>query len=391
MATRGGKTRPEAPLKVGVVGVGGMGSGHCQCLQKIAETKLTAVCDIDPDVAAKKGQEFGVPHFSDHRELIASGLCQAITIATPHPPRPPIAVAALAAGLPVLSEKPICDCVSGADAMVAASRKHGVPLAIVYQRRCEPKFRRALELVRAGFLGRLYRATLISPEYRSQAYYNSGGWRATWRGEGGGVMMNQAPHIMDLFVQLAGLPCRVRGHVETRLHQIEVEDHAEAFLTYPDGGTGYFYVSTCEAGAGQMIELFGDRGKLCYRGGDLKLWRYDTPVSEFTKTNTAMWGGPKSLPVRIRGRKCEGGHTGVLRNFARHVLFGDKLHAPGADAVGELELANAIWLSADLGKPVDLPLNRAAYDRFLARKRAEFTGDKQAVKLERTTDARLKL
>ncbi|HEX2951029.1 MAG TPA: Gfo/Idh/MocA family oxidoreductase, partial [Armatimonadota bacterium] len=231
-----------------------------------------------------------------------------------------------------------------------------------------------------------YRTTMISPEYRSQAYYNSGGWRATWSGEGGGVMMNQSPHILDLFILLGGEPSSVYGRVETRLHDIEVEDIAEAMVTYPDGGTGYLYCSTNEAGPGQMIEVFGDCGKLIYRDGVLKLYRFSTPISEFTQTNTEMWAHPQCIEEPIELQECETGHAVIIRNVARHILFGEPLLTPGSDGIYPLELANAVWLSADKQQTVSLPIDRAAYDEFLARKRRESTFVKKVVNEQRTTD-----
>jgi len=256
----------------------------------------------------------------------------------------------------------------------------------MFQRRTEPVLAKAIEIVRSGALGKIYRVTMISPEYRSQAYYDSGGWRATWRGEGGGVMMNQSPHILDLFVQLGGKPTSVFGRVETRLHHIEVEDFAEAMLTYPDGGTGYFTCSTCEAGPGQMIEVFGDSGKLLYRNGELQLFRFDPPTAQFTRENNEMWGSPQCCEETLEIAECESGHQVITRNYARHLLYGDPLIAPGEDGIASLELANAAWLSSYLGKPVDLPISREAYDEFLERKRRTSTFVKNVGEEKRVTD-----
>jgi len=372
-------------VRIGVIGTGGMGQGHCQCLKQLEEATLAAICDIDPGTAKQVGKELGVPYFLKHTDLIKSGLVDAVTVATPHPVRPPIAIDAMKAGLHVLSEKPLSERVSTAEKMIATAKSTGVTLAIMFQRRTEPVLMKAIEIVRSGALGKVYRTTMISPEYRSQAYYDSGGWRATWSGEGGGVMMNQSPHILDLFILLGGMPAAVYGRVETRLHHIEVEDLAEAMLTYSDGGTGYFYCSTNEAGPGQMIEVFGDAGKLIYRDGSLKLYRFSPSISEFTRTNTEMWGGPSCTEEPLDITETEAGHKIVLRNFARHILYGDPLIAPGEQGLRSLELANAVWLSAQLQKPLSLPISRTAYDRFLAKKRRESTFVKH-VKEQRVTD-----
>jgi predicted dehydrogenase len=375
-------------VRFGVIGTGGMGTGHCHNFKKLQEAKLTAVCDIDPQTAQKVGTDLGVPHFLHYKELIASRLCDAVIIATPHPVRPPIAMDCMKAGLHVLSEKPLSERVSTADKMIQTARKTKVAFAVMFQRRTEPAFIKALELVRSGALGKVHRATLISPEYRSQAYYNSAGWRATWHGEGGGVMMNQAPHILDIFVQLGGRPSMVIGRAETRLHKIEVEDIGEALLTYPGGGSGALYTSTNEIGPGQMIEVFGDKGKLVYRDGTLRFFRYETPISEFTRKNTEMWGMPKQEEVKLEIPQQESGHHLIVKNFARHILHGEPLLSPGEDGLAPLELANAVWLSSYLKKAVKLPLSRKAYDNFLAAKRRKFKPPKASVPAQRVTDPR---
>ena len=381
----------KKPVRIGVVGTGGMGSGHCRCLRDSKETELVAVCDIDPEVAARVGEEYGVPYFVKYRDLIKSGLCEAITIATPHPPRPPIAIAAAKAGLHILSEKPLSERISTADKMVAAAKDAGVSLAIMFQRRLEPGMRKAIEIVQSGALGKIFRTTMISPEYRSQAYYDSGGWRATWEGEGGGVMMNQSPHIIDLFILLGGMPGEVMGRVETRIHHIEVEDHADAMLTYPEGGTGYMYCATCEAGPGQMIEVYGENGKLCYRNGQLQFFRFKPGVEEFTRKSTAMWGGPECVEQKLKIKEGPRGHLAIIENFARHIRKGEPLIAPGEEGLRSLELANAVWLSAHTGKKVKLPLSRRAYDDFLREMRRKSTFKKGKVKARRVTDPRHKI
>jgi len=376
----------ESVVRFGVIGVGGMGQGHCSVMPRVCEAQLTAVCDIDPATAKMVGEKYQVPYFLNDRDLLKSGLCDAVIIATPHPERPPIAIRAMRAGKHVLSEKPLSERVATADQMIAAAKETGVAFAVMFQRRIEPALMKAIELARSGAVGKIYRTTLISPEYRSQAYYDSGTWRATWTGEGGGVMMNQGPHILDLFILLGGMPNSVFGRVETRMHHIEVEDLAEAMVTYPDGGTGYLYLSTNEAGPGQMIEVFGDRGKLIYRDGTLKCYRFEPSIAEFTKTNTAMWGSPQCTEETITLADSECGHQVIQRNFARHILYGEKLASPGEDGLRSLELANAVYLSSHLNKAVSLPLSRRAFDAFLAKKRKTSTFVKNTTNSDRITD-----
>ncbi len=384
------RKRVKGPqVRLGVIGVGGMGSGHCDSMGRVPEVTLTAVCDISPETAQRVGEKHHVPFFTSHRDLIASKLCDAVLIATPHPVRPDIAVDAMTAGLHVLSEKPLSERVLTADKMVKTAARKGVALAVMFQRRMEPAFAKAIELVKSGALGKVWRTTMISPEYRTQAYYDSGTWRATWSGEGGGVMMNQGPHILDLFIQLGGMPSEVTGRCETRLHKIEVEDVAEAMLRYPEGGTGYFYCSTNELGPGQMIEIFGTHGKLCYRDSQLKLYRFSESVPEFTFRTKVAWSAPECKEELLEVPGTEWGHYSILQNFCRHLLHGAPLVSPGEDGLQSLELANAVWLSSYLGKPVKLPLSRRAYEKFLAQKRADSTFVKTGASDQRLTDPTL--
>lgn len=367
--TRVNLTRVKGRVRLGVIGLGVMGQGHCASLDKVPEVQLTAVCDGYEPNARKIGELYGVPFFTDHHDLIRSGLCDAVLIATPHPVRPPIAVDIMKAGIHLLSEKPLAECLSAADRMVKAARSSGVAFAVMFQRRLTPAFVKAQEWVRAGNLGTVWRTTLIVPEYRTQAYYDSGAWRGSWKGEGGGVMINQAPHMMDLFLQLGGMPCEVRGRCETRLHTIEVEDVAEALLRYPDGGTGYLHTTTNEPGLGEMIEIFGTKGKLCYRDGALTLHRFSESVPDYTFNTKIAWSTPDCASETPAFETIDRGHHRVIGNFARHLLAGEPLLAPGEEGLQSLELANAVWLSAHLGKAVKLPLNRRAYDKFLSGKR----------------------
>ena len=357
----------DKQVRVGVIGVGGMGQGHCTAIRdKVPAMKLMAVCDAQADRVKEVAEKFGVQGFTDVNAMLDSGLVDAVVIATPHPIHEQPALAAMKKGIHVICEKPLTERISTAQKMVETAKKCKVAFAVMFQRRFEPAVAKALEIIRSGRVGRIYRATMISPEYRSQAYYNSGTWRATWKGEGGGVMMNQSPHIMDIFVHLTGMPVCVRGRIETSpIHTIEVEDRAEATLEYADGGTGYFYCSTTEPGPGQMIEIFGDKGKLLFRNGTLQFFEYEQPISVFTRENKEMWGSVKQTEVDLKLEQFDTGHFLAHRNFADHILNGTPLHVSGESALPSLELANAITLSSLMGEPVKLPLKRAAYDALL--------------------------
>ena len=368
--------RKTGVVRFGVVGVGFMGLNHCNGIRSVAGARLSAVCDGDAARAERAAAKFKVASFASHKDLIRSGACDAVCIATPHPLHPGPAVDCMNAGLHVITEKPLSECVSTAERMIRAAEKNRVAFAVMFQRRFEPAMLKAVEIARSGALGRIRRTLMVAPEYRSQAYYDSGKWRATWKGEGGGVMINQAPHVMDLFILLGGMPCEVYGRTETRMHRIEVEDLAEAMLKYPGGGTGYFHCSTCEPDPGQMIEIFGDKGKLVFRDGALKLFRYDPPVDVHNRINRepGTLAAPRLIEQKIRVEQRETDHAQVIENKTLHLLKGVPLLSAGATGLASLELANAVTLSSHLGRPVKIPISRRMYDRFLADRRKKASG-----------------
>lgn len=396
----------ERFLRFGVIGAGGMGQGYCRIMNTVPHARLAAVCDVNRPAADEAGLKFGVPSFGNHRELIASKTCDAVAIVTPHPFHYQPAVDCMNAGLHVISEKPLTERVSTAARMVATAQKNKVVLAVMFQRRLEPVNLKAMDLIRSGQLGEIYRATLIALEYRNQCYYNSGAWRATWKGEGGGVMMNQAPHMMDLFVQFCGLPSAVFGRTSTRMHDIEVEDQAEALLKFPNGASGYLYCSTCETEPGQLIEIFGEKGKLTLRDGVLSFYQFHPGIQAHIKTCDNMWAKPNVFQVPLNMPQVQSsyadyeaplhvvtesqpGHAKVLANLTRHIMFNEPLATPGASGIGSLELANAVTLSSYEGRWIDLPIRRAAYDKLLSRLQRESSFVKKEVKSKRIVDPNL--
>ena len=361
-------------LRAAIVGVGSMGQGHCNSIKKVRNMQLVAVCDIVPGVAEMVGKKHNVPCYTAHKDMLKNEDIDVVIISTPHPSHTEVAIDSFKAGAHVITEKPISERISTAEKMVKAARKHRKKLAVMFQRRFEPAIEKAIDIVRSGKIGEVYRTVMISPEFRTQAYYDSGGWRATWRGEGGGVMMNQAPHVIDIFVQLAGMPSKVRGDCQTLMHHIEVEDRAEAWLTYKNGATGYFYCSTCDPAPGQMIEVLGDKGKLIWRDGTLRLIQFPKGgLKKFIKSTKEKWGKPsKEVEIKIKDRSC--GHWRVMENMARCLLKGEELKSSGESGLDSLDLTNAIMLSSWTGEEVKLPTSRRKYDQYLAdlRKKSKF-------------------
>ncbi|MCF7853884.1 MAG: Gfo/Idh/MocA family oxidoreductase [Candidatus Pacebacteria bacterium] len=384
------RKKPDV-LRVAVIGAGAMGRAHCATIvEQVDEMQLTAVVDSQVEVAEEVGKSHDVPAFATVSDLLASGAADAAMVATPHPLHLPVVEECLAGGLHVLCEKPLAETVSAADRMIHAAEQADRTLGVMFQRRFEPVFEAALNFVRDGGLGDVRRTLLTLPDFRSQAYYEANAWRATWSGEGGGVLINQAPHLMDLFILLGGLPQSLRGHAVTSpMHDIEVEDKAEALLHYANGAVGYFYASTTEPKYHETLEIIGSRGSLSYRRGQLECIAYDADVDCISADSDSIWRRPEIKDVtptvepvpdnRLQGR--------LMTNFARHVVFGEPLRCDAESARQSLELSNAITLSSHQDGPVTLPIDRDEYDALLARLRAESRPRKKKVRLDaRETD-----
>lgn len=378
-------------LKTAVIGLGAAGRFHCETVAgMVPEMELAAVVESVPDVAAKAAATYGVPAFATYADLIRARVCDAVTIATPHTSHADVAVACLRAGLHVVTEKPMSESVAQADRMLRAARAKHLALGCVFQKRYDPFVEKAVAWVEAGHLGRLVRATLVFCDFRTQAYYDSNVWRATWKGEGGGVLLNQAPHDIDILTRLTGLPDTVYGRVATRLHRIEVEDQAEALLRFRGGATGYIFCSTNEPTQGNHIELTGDQGRLILRDDALEVFTYRRGIRDLALRGADMWGRPEvtSRTVNVKPRKAV--HADVMRNFARHVLYGEALRCDAVSAMLSLELANAITLSSYTGKEVRLPVVRREYAALLRHLQETSVFKKKRVRVQRLTDPRMR-
>lgn len=352
-------------VRFGIVGTGGMGSGHSSTIQKIEECQLTAVCDIEPGVVKDVAEECEVERFTDYKELIDSGLVDAVIVATPHYFHPIVGIYAMKKGLAVLSEKPMTVTVKAADEMIKTAKETGVPFTIMYQARASGTNQAARKLIQEGALGELYRTCLIASGFRGQAYYDSAPWRGTWKEEGGGVLINQAPHDLDMFTWLGGLPSRVTARTANRRHKMECEDEASAMLEYSNGAIGFLHVSTSEAPGTKLMEFCGEKAKLTMYGGNLELRELEMPVQEFNDTSEDMWGSPKSSKVDVPIEDRETGHGAIIRNLARHIMHGEPLIVPGEEGINSMELIDAVILSGQKGKPVDIPVDREEYEELI--------------------------
>jgi len=372
-------------VRFGVIGLGSMGQNHAKHVEDIDETTLTAVCDVDQATVKQVAKRHNVTGYIDYREVITSGTVDAVLIATPHYFHPPIAVYAMNRGVHVLSEKPIAVSVKQADKMIAAARNSGCVFSVMFQCRTLPVAQAARRIIDQGRLGELRRTMLISLWFRTQAYYDSATWRATWRGEGGGVLLNQSSHHIDLFMWLGGMPRAVRGQTATHLHDIEVEEEASATLEYAKGATGYLYSSVNACPERCRIEICGDKGRLLIEDNRLEFYEYEQGIKEFIDTAPGMWDtlGSRRRPVRLPSVTF--GHAAIIRNTARAILEGESLIVPGEGAIGSLELANAITLSAMTGRKVGVPVNRDRYETLLRELRRKGRR-KKVVPEQRVTD-----
>jgi len=359
-------------IRTAVIGVGNMGSAHASCLVsgKIEGLTLSALCDSAPSRQNYCRERFPeIPCYASVEELLAADAADAVIVAVPHPSHSDVAIAVLEAGLHVLVEKPVDVALSRAQAVCETADRSGRVFAVMLNQRTNPLFRRAREIVQSGLLGELKRTVwIITNWYRTQHYYDSGAWRATWAGEGGGVLLNQAPHNLDLWQWICGMPQSVTAYCDVaRYHRIEVEDDVTIFTRYANGATGVFITSTGEAPGTNRLEITGDRGKLVLENGLLKWWKLREPEREVCFTSQENFAKIPCDVEEIRPTESETAHAGILQNWSNAMRRGEPLLSPGRDGLNELTISNAAYLSQWMGNvPVCLPMDTAAFDRMLA-------------------------
>lgn len=364
----------DKKVKIGIVGIGNMGSAHAKSifLGNISNMQLGAVCDIAEKRLEWCKKELGeTPCFLDYKEMINSGLVDAVLVATPHYIHSEIAIYALEKGMDVLTEKPAGVYTAQVEEMNNAAKKSGKVFGIMYNQRTNPYFQKIRELVKSGELGELKRCVwIITNWYRTQAYYNSGTWRATWEGEGGGALINQCPHNLDLWQWIFGMPTKVRAKCHYgKWHDIEVEDDVTAYAEYANGATACFITSTGECPGTNRLEISGDLGKVVFEEGKLHFWKLETPERKLCFESTEGFISPKTDYQEIVIDKEETAHNGILQNFANAILNGDELLAPGYEGILGLTISNAIHLSDWTDNWVELPIDKALFKKLLDEKR----------------------
>lgn len=359
-------------VRLGIVGMGNMGTAHARGILdgKNPRVTLAAVCDQDP---ARTKDFAQVPVFTSSDELLRSGKIDALLIATPHYDHTTIGIAALKAGIHVLVEKPISVHKADCEQLIAAHQDKKVVFAAMFNQRTDPRYLKLREMVQSGELGEIRRVNwIITNWFRSEAYYASGGWRATWGGEGGGVLLNQCPHNLDLFQWIFGMPVRVRAFCHLgKYHDIEVEDDVTAYLEFKNGATGVFITSTGEAPGGNRLEITAEQGRVVLEDGLIRFKRNEVQTSEFSRTSKAAFAAPNVEEFTYTFEGAGGQHVEVLNNFADAILDGTPLVAPAAEGIHSVELGNAMLYSSSLRETVSMPLDAAAYEQLLKKRVAE--------------------
>jgi predicted dehydrogenase len=357
-----------ATVRLGIVGIGSMGSVHAQNIVngKVPRCELTAVCDPKVERISRFSSARG---FLSAEEFLRGSQTDAVLIATPHYSHTSIGIETLGSGRHLLVEKPISVHKADAERLIAAHRRSNQVFAAMFNQRTDPYFLKLRQLVRSSDLGAIRRVHwTITNWFRTEAYYQSSDWRATWAGEGGGVLLNQCPHNLDIFQWIFGMPSRVRAFCNFgRYHDIEVEDDMTAYLEHADGMTAVINASTGEAPGTNRLEVAAERGKVVIENDQFLFTRNEMPMGEFSKTDPGRFSAPATWDIRIPIEGHGPQHNGILANFVAAILDEAPLIAPASEGVFSLELANAFLLSSLEDRWVELPIDGALFEQHLTK------------------------
>ena len=371
-------------VKLGIIGCGNMGSQHYSNVLsgKCPELEVCAIADLNKDrldwarEACKKHQETNpdipsVALFTDASEMLSSGLIDAVIISVPHYDHPRYAIEAFQKGIHVMCEKPAGVYTLQVREMIDEADKHPeLKFGMMFNQRTNCLYRKMKEIIDSGELGELKRSTwIITNWYRPQAYYDSGEWRATWAGEGGGVLLNQCPHNLDLWQWLCGMPTKVYAKMKFgKYHDIEVEDDVVATVEFENGAMGSFITSTADTPGTNRLEIVFDGGSLICEKGSLTYIKLSCKESEFSKQNTGTYSAPACRHINVETDGQNPQHIGVLNAFAAAILRDEPMVADGREGLNGLLLSNAMHLSAWTGKEIEMPLDEQLFKNLLDEK-----------------------
>jgi predicted dehydrogenase len=345
---------------------GYIGKVHISAISQLNNCRLVGVYARTPEPLRQQAAALGVKPYAALADALTDTNVDAIIIATPHPSHLEIALNAAAAGKHILVEKPMAVTPSEADTMIAAARHANVKLGVLFNQRFRPDVRKMRELLDRNAIGKIYRTALVHATMRTQDYYDRLAWRGTWRDEGGGVLLNQGIHSIDLFQWLGGMPQSLYSRMRAYKHTIEVEDYASALLEYADGVHGTLHCNTVQAPNQIRVELWGELGAMIYENGVVTLHRLETPVQEFIDTDTtADYIPPRSESETLTFEPSGTGHIPAIGDFADAILHGREPYVNGEEGRKSQELIAAITLSSCTGSEVKLPVDRARYDALL--------------------------
>lgn len=361
-------------VRFGIIGAGNIGTTHTNYFvaNEIKNAELVAVCDNDPKKvdAFKAKYPETIKYFSDYKEMLNSDLIDAVLIATPHYDHPQMAIDCFAAGKHVIVEKPSGVFTKNVLEMNKAAKESGKVFSIMFCMRTNTAFCKIKEMIDSGELGTLKRINWIATDwYRPQAYHDSSSWRSSWKGEGGGLIINQCPHNLDLWQWMFGVPDEITAFADFgKYYDIEVEDEATVYMRYNNGVTGVFIASTGEAPGTNRLEVAGTKGQLILENNELTFKRNRVDEREFNASNTEIFGKPEVWECKVPFAAPSPLHQQITQNFVNAILNGEQLIAPGTDGIVEMDISNAIHMSAWTGKTIKLPVDTDAYLKLLEEK-----------------------
>jgi UDP-N-acetyl-2-amino-2-deoxyglucuronate dehydrogenase len=339
-------------LAFGIIGVGNIARSHAAAIKGTPDAELVAVATRNPERGRAFVAEHGGTWYADYHDLLARADVDVVALCTPHDLHAPMTIDAAAAGKHIVCEKPMARSVAECDAMIAACERAGVTLGIIFQSRFEPLAHKAKALIDDGRLGRLLWVGASTIWYRTDEYYRSAPWRGTWAQEGGGVLINQAIHAIDMLLWLTGMPARITAQTRTLNHSIEVEDGGIAILEYADNRLGFIQATTvAHPGYPERLEFYGTRGSAVFHKGQARLeWHLLDPREDGEEKAEASSGAARPMDI------SDAGHIAQFRDFAAAIRERRRPFIDGHEGRKSIEVVEAIYRSARANAPVSLPL-----------------------------------
>ena len=360
-------------VRYGVIGIKGVGSKHVSMAREHENVELTALVDLDEAAVKAQSQELGVRAFTDYREMLNSGIVDAVSIATPHHLHATIGLECLNAGVHVFTEKPLANRVSDADAMIETAKAQDLKICVGHQYRTYQTPQTMKHLIDTGAIGNIMRVLWTWIEFRPESYYDRDIWRQTWRHAGGGVLMNQTSHDLDLICWLVGEPVQVSAIIGNQSHQMEVEDVVCANVLFANGAFGSIQLTINQPRGYSIRQIAGDKGTIAIpdvqsltnnREDHILLGTYEDSLTDLVGQAPRIAGQPEISWQPAELRDEPGGHDILMASLTDAILNGGEPLVNGVSALPTVELINAIVLSALRKKTVDLPVDRDEYDEL---------------------------